>query len=197
MILRKRNWIFRGCHNRFNYSFNLDYLMEVNYTTQTYKDQFLGSYGKRVGTYFMWSGRDDFEIITPKFSTSITDNTLQTANHSFETVMFDKTMLNDDYYSINTYNTYKKPKYHTRTIKNNSDNNGKKVLIIGDSFAQVVVPFFALQNSETHICDVRNNQGLLGEKANLQSYIEEHSLDYVIVLYSDETELEDDRYNFF
>ena len=195
--LKATKAICEELHNRFNYSFNLDYLMEVNYTTQTYKDQFLGSYGKRVGTYFIWSGRDDFEIITPKFSTSITDNISQTEKHNFESVMFDKTMLSDDYYNTITYDTYKKPKYHSRIIKNDSYNNGKKVLIIGDSFAQVVVPFFALQNLETHICDVRNDQGLLGEKTNLQSYIEEHSPDYVIVLYSNETDLEGDRYNFF
>ena len=195
--LKATKAICEELHERYRYSFKSDLLREENYTTQTYKDYFLGSYGKKVGTYFIWSGRDDFEIITPKFPTNLTDNTSQTEKHDFESVMLDKTKLSNDYYNINTYNTYKYPFYHTRIIKNNADNNGKKVLIVSDSFAQVVVPFFALQNAETHVCDVRNDQGLLGEKTNLQSYIEETRPDYVIVLYSEESDIKSDRYHFF
>lgn len=195
--LKATKAICEELNKRYNYSYNSDLLSDDNYTTQTYKDKFLGSYGKKVGTFFLWSGRDDFDIITPKFTTSTSDNLSQTTKYDFETIMIDKTKLSDDYYNTITYNTYKNPKSHMRVIKNNGNNNGKKVLVVCDSFAQVVVPFFALQNSETHICDVRNNQGLLGEKTNLQSYIEENSPDYVIVFYAEETETESDRYNFF
>ena len=195
--LKATKAICEELQERFRYSFNPDLLRDENYTTQTYQDHFLGSYGKKVGTYFMWSGRDDFEIITPKFPTDLTDNTSQTEKHDFESVMLDKSKLSENYYNVNTYNTYKYPLYHTRIIKNNADNNEKKVLIVSDSFAQVVVPFFALQNAETHVCDVRNDQGLLGEKTNLQSYIEETRPDYVIVLYSEESDIKSDRYHFF
>ena len=81
-------------------------------------------------------------------------------------------------------------------MKNNLNPHGKKILMICDSFAMVVTPFLALQTSELHICDVRDNEKYVGEKLNMEKYIKEIKPDYVIVLYNGVSNSQKE-YNFF
>ena len=74
--------------------------------------------------------------------------------------------------------------FRLQIIQNGVVKNGKKVLMVRDSFAQPVSCFFATQVEEVHLCDVRNYMQYVGEKINMESYISEIKPDYVIVLYS-------------
>ena len=102
--------------------------------------------------------------------------------------------MKKDYYSVNTYSVYNGGNYRLQIISNKLNPNGKKILLIGDSFDCAVVPFLSLQTSQLHICDVRNMKGLVGEKVNIKNYIEEIRPDYVLVLYAD---IQDDNFDFF
>lgn len=174
-----------------------------DYSFKTYENWFLGSYGKKVGTYFTWDGADDFELITPDFATDFYEEnkvTGQTASGSFDEVMLNKDRLIKDYYNFSTYNTYMATnKQHVRVVKNNLNPDGAKILIVQTSFGQVVSPFIALNSSEIHICDLRTDQGIEGEKPNLEAYINEIQPDVVLVLFNGVTDVNiaDGRYNFF
>lgn len=143
-----------------------------------------------------------FAIITPKFETNIIEerpfeNRIKTGGFK-DTVLF-KYFMTKDYYNINTYDTYCGGNFRLQLMKNNLNSNGKKILLICDSFACVVVPFLSLQTNELHICDMRNFDYYVGDKLNVEKYIKKIEADYVIVLYSGVTSLEnsDGRYDFF
>lgn len=186
------------------YGFSVDeqYTDLNNYSITEYPDWFLGSRGKKVGTYFTWNGADDFELITPEFDTDmIEEQPFKNQIHkgTFEETVLYMSNMEKDYYNKNTYAAYSGGDFRLQIMKNNLNSTGKKVLIIRDSFACVVTPFLALQTRELHICDVRNYEYYVGDKLNMRDYIQEIKPDYVLVLYSDVGTVEGSsgKYDFF
>ena len=196
------NALLNKLNSLYGFDFNKKITDLSNYNIEHYKTWFLGSKGKKVGTFFTWHGADDFDLITPKFETNIIEerpfeNRIKTGGFK-DTVLF-KYFMTKDYYNINTYATYCGGNFRLQLMKNNLNSNGKKILLICDSFACVVVPFLSLQTNELHICDMRNFDYYVGDKLNVEKYIKKIEADYVIVLYSGVTSLEnsDGRYDFF
>ena len=191
--------ICKELNTLYGFGYNTDYTDINNYHIERNRDLFLGSYGKKVGTFFTWQGADDFELITPTFETNMTEEQPfkeRVRNGDFEdTVLFMENMKKD-YYNVNTYATYSGGDFRLQIMKNNLNPNGKKILLIRDSYACVVAPFLSLQTSELHICDMRNYDYYVGEKLNAEKYIKKLHPDYVIVLYSGVPN-GDDRVNFF
>lgn len=188
--------------SRYSFSYDEKYTDMSNYNFQSYSNLFLGSFGKKVGTYFTWHGADDFDLITPKFDTNMTEEQPyknEKRNGKFEDTVLFMDNMKKDYYGVNTYATYSGGDFRLQIMKNNLNPGGKKILLIRDSFAGVVAPFLALQTSELHICDMRNYEGYVGDKLNAEDYIEQIKPDYVIVLYSGVSSIEesDGKYDFF
>lgn len=172
---------------RYGFEVNREYTDIDNYNIKTFDKWFLGSFGKKVGTYFTWFGADDFDLITPKFETDLTEEQPfkdQTRTGKFEETVLYMDNLEKDYYGKNTYATYSGGDFRLQIMKNNLNKNGKKILLIRDSFACVVAPFLSLQTSELHICDMRDFEDFVGDKINAEDYIKNNRPDYVIVLYS-------------
>ncbi|MBR3298639.1 MAG: hypothetical protein IKI64_05475 [Clostridia bacterium] len=191
--------ICRELEKLYGFEFNREYTDMENYNTKTYSDWFLGSYGKKVGTYFTPEGADDFELITPKFDTDMTEE--QPFKESVRNGKFEETVLYLDnlkknYYDINAYATYSGGDFRLQIMRNNLNPNGKKILLIRDSMACVVAPFLALQTSELHACDVRDYEYLVGEKLNMEDYIKQIAPDYVLVLFEG-SGFDGSRYDFF
>ena len=68
------------------------------------------------------------------------------------------------------------------TYHNNlDDGNGKKILIIKDSFSVVVIPFMILETSDITVWDMRTDQ----TKNGLYQYIKDNDFDVVLVAYTD------------
>ncbi|MEN8077923.1 DHHW family protein [Clostridioides difficile] len=63
-------------------------------------------------------------------------------------------------------------------IKNNKLNNGKKILIIKDSFANSLVPFLTQDYEEVHVVDLRSFS------AKLSNYMSEYNFDNILILYN-------------
>lgn len=196
------NALINELNARYGFEYNKELMVFSNYSIDHYQNWFLGSKGKKVGTYFTWSGADDFDLITPKFETNLTEeqpfkNQIRTGEFK-DTVLYMENM-EKDYYKINTYATYSGGDFRLQIMKNNLNPQGKKILLIRDSFACVVAPFLALQTSELHICDMRDYEYYVGEKLNAEKYIKEIQPDYVIVLYSGISTVDksDGRYDFF
>ena len=185
---------------QYGFEYNKELMDISNYSIEHYQNWFLGSKGKKVGTYFTWSGADDFDLSTPNFKTNLTEeqpfkNQIRTGEFK-DTVLYTEN-LEKDYYKINTYATYSGGDFRLQIMKNNLNPNGKKILLIRDSFACVVAPFLALQTSELHVCDVRDADYYVGEKLNMEEYIKMINPDYVLVLYTGVSSASDSRYDFF
>ena len=71
-------------------------------------------------------------------------------------------------------------------VKNSKNKNGKKLLVLKDSFANSFIPFIANNYEEVHIIDLRHYP------LKLSNYIKENSFDKVLALYSFK-DLVDDR----
>ena len=194
--------ISRELSSRYGFEYNENYLNPENYTIEHFSDYFLGSKGKKVGTYFTWHGADDFDLILPKFETNMTES--QPAKEELREGTFEETVLYmqnmvKDYYGKNPYVTYSGGDFRLQIMSNKMNPEGKKVLLVRDSFACVVAPFLSLQTSELHICDVRDYAYYVGEKLNIEEYIREVKPDYVIVLYSGVSRIggSNGKYDFF
>ncbi|WP_022772767.1 alginate O-acetyltransferase AlgX-related protein [Butyrivibrio sp. AE2015] len=172
--------------NRYSFSYNEAYTDISNYEITTFKNWFLGSYGKKVGLYFTWYGADDFDLITPKFSTSfVVEEPFdgEKREGTFEdTILFKKYVDEKDYYENNPYGVYSGGDYRLQIIENNLNLGGKKVLVLRDSFSCPLTPFLSLQTRELHICDMRDF--IPDEKMNMADYIQQQKPDYVIVIFS-------------
>lgn len=178
-------WAFGKISTKLNtdYGFNIDEKLwnQKNYNIKTYKDWFLGSEGKRTGIYY--TGVDDFDIITPKFDTNFKFSVQSQNIHrkgEFKDSLLDWSRFGtQDYFDELPYSTYSGGDVNLINIKNNKDINGKKILLIKDSFSSVLIPFLALGCSNLDAVDVRQP-----DKINLRDYIEETNPDIVIIMYN-------------
>lgn len=189
-------------NRRYGFEFN-DYYTDIgNYDIKHFSNLFLGSRGKKTGLFFTRHGADDFDLITPKFNTDMTEEQPfkgSVRRGSFEDSVLFMENMEKDYYGLSTYTTYSGGDFRLQIMKNNLNPEGKKILLIRDSFACVVAPFLALQTSELHICDMRDFGGFVGEKVNVEEYIKKINPDYVLVLYTgiSSTSISQGKYNFF
>ena len=171
-----------------------------NYHIEHYPHWFLGSYGKKVGTYFTWQGADDFELITPDFQTDLTEELPlenRTRRGDFKESALKMPAMEKSYYEINTYATYSGGNFHQQILTNHLNPQGAKVLLIRDSFACVVGPFLSLSLGQLHECDMRRDDYFVGDKLNMADYIQEIKPDYVLVLYYGVRDISNGRYDFF
>lgn len=169
----------------YGFEYNAEYIKLENYNIKTYENWFLGSYGKKCGTYFTGAQVDDFDLITPKFNTNFTEeiptyNSVR--NGSFENTMLHKEHLVKGYYKYNTYATYSGGDFRLQRIVNNSLENGKTIVVIRQSYGCVVTPFLALHAKELHVIDPRAGSYPIGEIIDIEAYIQEIQPDYVIYL---------------
>ena len=174
-------------NTRYGFEYNEEYTDIANYTVENYENWFLGALGKKVGTFFTSRGADDFELIAPVFDTSLTEE--QPAKNLIRSGKFEDTVMyidniKKDFYAVNSYAAYSGGDFRLQIVRNNLNENGKKVLLIRDSFACAAAPFLALQTAELHICDIRNFEYFVGDRLNIKEYIQEIKPDYVLVLYS-------------
>ena len=172
-------------NNKFDYNLNLDLLDSNKFTKKTYKDIWVGEQGKKNS--IAWSGYDDFILMKPNYLTSYLVNGYNT---DFSAFIYNEALLekNEDYYDRNYYYTYCKncnseTKYHNNFIQ------GKKVLLIQDSFSMVYGPFLSLVFEDLTFYDLRVSTG------SLYDYISTHDFDLVIVAYSNM--MSSKMYNFY
>jgi len=194
------NAICKELSTRYNYYYNKQYADISNYDIEKYTDWFLGSKGRKTGIYFSEHGADDFELIIPKFKTDLTEEQPY-KNHvrrgKFEESVLYMENMRKNPYRVNTYATYSGGDFRLQIMKNNLNPDGKKILLIRDSFACVVAPFMALQTGELYICDVRSGDEYVGDKVDMETYIKQIKPDCVLVLYTGVGNLSDSRYDFF
>ena len=89
-----------------------------------------------------------------------------------------------------SYDVYCGSVYDFLRIENLQGGNGKRLLVLDDSFSLVVVPFFSLAYAQVDYLDLRLWDG------DLLGYIDETRPDAVLILYNPGA-LEDNNLNMF
>lgn len=177
--------ICEALRTKYGFEYNKDYADIKSYDRITYPRCFLGSYGKKVGLFFTWNGADDFDLITPNFPTSLTEEVPQisrTRDGDFQNTLLFLENLEKDYYNNNTYVTYSGGDYRLQIIKNRLLPDGPRIVVVRSSFACVVTPFLALQAGELYVVDDREGDYPEGDVVDLEQLISELRPDYVIVI---------------
>ena len=90
--------------------------------------------------------------------------------------------LEKDYYHKGTYSAYSGGDYRLQKITNCSNPEGKKFMVIRQSFGCVVTPFLAIHASELHVVDDREGGYPSGEIVDIEAYIQSVKPDYVVVI---------------
>lgn len=171
----------------YGFNYQEEYTDFNNYEVETLQDWFLGSLGKKAGRLFLWSGAEDFDLISPKFKTDLTEEIpalFQMQRGDFRKVMINPKYLAKDYYRSNTYAAYSGGDYRLQVYRNHLRTDGPTIAVIRSSYACVVTPFLALQAGELHNIDIREGDYPEGDIVNLEQYFREIKPDYVLVIES-------------
>ena len=169
-----------------------------NYKKKTYKDWFLGSLGRRVGT--LYGGVDDFDVITPRFDTDFhfytesqaADGKQKNRDGSFKKALMKlQYVKKKDYFSNLTYFTYLGNEYRLATVTNRLADNDKKILMLRDSFSCTLLPYMSLSAGEITAIDMRYHT-----KLRIKEYIRDNDFDAVIIAYNPSMFREDGAFDF-
>lgn len=165
-----------------NYDLNLktDNIDPQNFEYINYPNMFLGSDGRNVS--LKNAIPEDFTLIIPNFKTKlnvkIPELNIDKTGEYKETILDMSQCIYANYYKINQYTTYAYGDRGLIEIYNESVNNDKKILLIKDSFSDVVIPFLSLETAYVSAIDLRHFNG------SLKSYIREYNPDIVVVMYN-------------
>lgn len=158
-----------------------------NYTNTIYEGIFLGSAGKRVGT--LYAGMDDISVIEPAYPTSLSLSVPALEiekNGSFgETVLFKEKLTEGSPFQVSRYQVYCGDEYGLLQLRNHSAQEGleiqstpRRLVVIKDSFCDVVIPFLALSYDEIDFLDLRKFDG------DLMAHIDSFAPDAVAIFYN-------------
>lgn len=170
-----------------NFELNLDEnKFELDkFNATEYKEFFLGSLGRRVGEHV--AGKDDYTFLSPKGETQyeiyfpLHSKTKPLFSGDFMNTIVRKKMLESKDDKTNRYACYFEFEYGNLIIKNKKVENGKKVLLIKDSFSLPVAAFLSTELEELHLIDVRAT----GEAPeSVMKYVENNEFDIVIIAYN-------------
>lgn len=175
--------ISKTLNEHFGYQINLERLQPENYEYTLYEDYFLGSLGKKVT--LARAKPDDFSLIYPKFPVDLhlripAINLDATGNFD---IMYDTSILAEkDYYHTDPYGVYLRTTKIMHALVQ-MDNNmippeGKRMLLIGDSFSYTILPFLSLGLDAVDFLDLRVFDG------SLRGFLEEGDYDMVVLCYS-------------
>lgn len=164
------------------YGYDIDKALyqDENFYYTEYEDAWLGEQGKKLGKAYV--GLDDFCEIEPVYDT---DYTLYKGESKTDGSFADALIAKSIYLPENNTDIYSAPSWHYSYIPNmsgskivNHNIESGRVLVLGDSYSQVMVPFLSLGASRVDTLVLRAWDG------NLKQYITDNSYDTVIVAYA-------------
>ncbi|MBQ1351460.1 MAG: hypothetical protein IIY71_01915 [Oscillospiraceae bacterium] len=155
----------------------------AEYESTVYKNVFLGSQGKRIGTWY--AGVDDITLIAPRFETNLTYEVpleqIQRTGDYRDSVIFRERVEQRDYFNSNPYTMYAGGDYDLARVENHLNTNGPDIVMVRDSYACALTPFLSLACSTLETVDLRHFKG------SLTDYLLERKPDMVLFLYTTAT----------
>ena len=176
----------------YNFNINTDMYNITNYEIRTIPKIALGSEGKRATLAKV--ELEDFDIILPKFKNNLNVE-IPSKNickeGSISDTAIDWTRIKREYYNTEVYAAYGYGNPPLIKVKKDLANDSdKNILIIKDSFANVVWPYLSLAMNNTYVLDLR----YYGE--SLKQFIAENKIDAVIMLYYPASLEDSNMFNF-
>lgn len=160
-----------------------------SYEKITYEKSFLGSYGVKVGEYYL--GADDFEIYIPKYETDFIFEKYD-ANHEmimrkkgdfFKSMMDEEIIQDKNYY--NKYNSFSNGGYIENRVFNNKADNDKKILLISHSYGRPLLQYLSLCFKEVRNLDPQEGR----YNDDYFKYIDEYEPDLILIMNEFEGEI--------
>ena len=96
-----------------------------------------------------------------------------------------------DYFSETTYFTYMGTEYRLSTVTNRLAPNGKKVLMLRDSFSCTLEPYLSMSAAQITAIDLRYYNTL-----QIKEYIKNNDFDAVMVVYNPSMFREEGAFDF-
>ena len=187
-------WAFQKIAERMKDTFEVPIdssITDINqYKITTYKNLFPGYYVNRTGKYY--AGLDDISLIIPSFHTKLSIQIPKLGvekEGTFGEILVNKEALQEQV-SYNRYYVYLGTN-DSLTINNHLLGNEKKIVIVKDSFAIPVIPYFSLAFKQVEVIDLRysNHNSLIDS-------IDEIKPDIVLFLYNASAYEIDNFFNF-
>lgn len=166
--------------NENGYHCNTDLYDLSNYSITENDNPMLGSLGKKAT--LVYTAAENMPVISPKYDSNITvfnsiDNSISTGRIE-NLLLYPEFLTRTDIYTNTQYYYYGNHDHELVEIHNNLLNDGKKILIIKNSFANCAYPFMCNMAEYVNVIDLRNFKG------SLETFISEYDPDTVIVFYS-------------
>lgn len=178
-------WAARNLSEYLNethgFSIDISMLLPEQFDYEIYPSWFLGSRGSKLTADVVPA--EDFTMIYPKYQTKlhyeIPGSGIDEIGDFLVTYDMERAATTGGYSPENSYSVYNHGDCAVN-ILTNLQGSGKKILIIKDSFTEVVNPFLACADGvgEVDVLDVRHFTG------SVQAFIREKQPDIVIVWYN-------------
>ena len=163
----------------YDFAIDLSLLDAENFDYQVYEDWFLGSQGKKVT--LSRAEPEDISLIYPKYSVdlSLEIPSLDLSKRGGFDIMYRKYQVAEkDYYNRSPYGAYLYGDHALSRLTNHALTDGKRVLVLGQSYDNSVVPFLSLGVQYVDVIDLREFTG------DLETYLLKNHYDVVIELYT-------------
>ena len=171
--------ISQKMNDEFGYGIDLSLYDDENLIYTVYEDSWLGEQGRKLGESYV--GMEDYVLILPAYETLFT---LQTSDDE-QTGPFEEVLINQEIMlEQNNQDIYSAPSWHyiyrgnEGKITNDLNENGKNVLVLGDSYDTVTNAFLALGARSVEGIVLRDYQG------DIRQYILDHDFDTVVIAYT-------------
>ena len=165
-------------NNEYGYNVDISKLEIENFDVTYFESPFLGSIGGKVTE--VYSECEYLPVLTPKYDTNLTVTIPELGYEKtgkFQDTIYDYAAISDDPYNCQ-YFFYAYGERKLVTIKNNNLHNGKRILVIKKSMANVITPFMSNIAEYVDVIDLRHFKG------SIQSFIEQTNPDTISVIYS-------------
>jgi hypothetical protein len=152
----------------------------ARYALRTLPAIFLGSQGKKVT--LASAEPEDFDLFTPDFPVKLhveIPSLHIDATGGFELLLDPHQVERTDYYNLDPYAFYGRGEVPLLRIENlDQPDQGKKLLLIRDSFSDTLLPYLSLGCWQVTALDLRVFNG------SVQNFIEQEKPDIILVMYT-------------
>lgn len=171
-------FVAKNIANKLNHCFganyDLDYFDPDAFVQYNFQESVIGSLGKILSTAYSEGKKEDFVVFMPPYETFFTleyendlpevylskstlleSNWLKPVEHGDFSIFLKMKKFSYDSYNTNAYHCFLGGDHSFLRIKNNKIKEGKKILWIKDSYANVVIPYMALLTKEIVVVDPR------------------------------------------
>lgn len=166
------HWTMRGAYYAYQKaakSLGLTYYELDDFQVGVVSDNFFGTFQSKTNDFFITP--DKIELFVPKFEVKYEVN--YSGEKDSATTLFAPSYLNQkDQYSFFLNGN------HSLLKITSSIQNGRKIAIIKDSYANAFIPFLANHYEEIHVIDLRYYP------LSVSDYMEENNLEQCLILYN-------------